>query len=132
MVRPLAKWLDEKGVRFVTDTIVSDIQFERIKEAQRPAALVIERAGSTEEIKLDNNDYVIVTLGSMADSATLGSMNAPAPYEPEKKGAGWRLWEKIPRAGPSSAIRRRSTAARINRNGCPLQARCAIRPSSGS
>lgn len=100
MVRPLAKWLDEKGVRFVAGAVVSDIHFERIREAQRPAALVIERAGGTEQIKLDNNDYVIVTLGSMADSATLGGMDAPAPYEPEKKGAGWRLWEKISEGRP--------------------------------
>jgi oleate hydratase len=100
MVRPLARWLDQKGVRFVTDTIVSDIRFERIKEAQRPSALVIERNGGVEELRLDANDYVIVTLGSMADSATLGSMDEPAPYVPEKKGAGWRLWEQISEGRP--------------------------------
>ncbi len=95
MVRPLARYLSEKGVRFVSDTIVSDILFENIKEAQRPAALVLEHGGGREELKLDAADYVIVTLGSIADSATLGSMDQPAPFQPERKGAGWRLWEKI-------------------------------------
>ena len=100
MVRPLAKWLDDKGVRFVTGTVVSDIQFERVKDAQRPSALILEREGHTEEVKLAVDDYVIVTLGSMADSATLGTMDAAPPYQPENKGAGWRLWEKIS-AGPA-------------------------------
>jgi oleate hydratase len=100
MVRPLARWLDERGVRFVTDTVVSDIRFEDIKDARRPAALVIERAGAVEEAPLDAADYVIVTLGSMAESATLGSMESPAPYQPEKKGAGWRLWERISEGRP--------------------------------
>ena len=100
MVRPLAKWLDDKGVRFVTGTVVSDIQFERVKEAQRPSALILEREGRTEEIKLTVDDYVIVTLGSMADSATLGDMDKPAPYQPEKKGAGWHLWERIAEGRP--------------------------------
>ena len=68
MVRPLAKWLDDKGVRFVTDTVVSDIHFERVKDAQRPSALILEHEGHTEEVKLAVDDYVIVTLGSMADS----------------------------------------------------------------
>ena len=95
MVRPLVRWLDGRNVHFVTDTVVSDIQFERMQEAQRPSALILERDGQSEELKLDINDYVIMTLGSMADSATLGSMDKPAPYQPEKKGAGWHLWEKI-------------------------------------
>ncbi len=100
MVRPLAKWLDDKGVNFVTGTVVSDIRFERIKEAQRPSALVLEREGRTEEVELGSDDYVIVTLGSMADLATLGGMDTPPPYQPEKKGAGWRLWEKISEGRP--------------------------------
>ena len=100
MVRPLARWLEDKGVRFVTDTVVSDIRFERIKEAQRPASLVLERGGVSEEVTLDVPDLVIVTLGSMADSATLGGMDEPAPFRPEKKGAGWVLWEKIAAGRP--------------------------------
>jgi oleate hydratase len=100
MVRPLAKWLDDKGVRFVSGVVVSDIRFERVKEAQRPSALIVEREGRTEEIKLSVDDYVIVTLGSMADSATLGDMDKPAPYQPEKKGAGWHLWERISEGRP--------------------------------
>jgi oleate hydratase len=100
MVRPLAKWLDDKGVRFVTETVVSDIHFERVKDAQRPSALILEHEGHTEEVKLTVDDYVIVTLGSMADSATLGTMDAAPPYKPEIKGAGWHLWEKISAGRP--------------------------------
>ena len=100
MVRPLARWLDEKGVRFDTDTVVTDIHLAHVKDAQRPTALTLLRGGVTEELKLDAEDYVIMTLGSMADSATLGAMDTPAPFQPEKKGSGWRLWEKIAEGRP--------------------------------
>ena len=100
MVRPLARWLDDKGVRFVTETVVSDIHFERVKDAQRPSALILEHEGQTEEVKLAVDDYVIVTLGSMADSVTHGTMDSAPAYKPEIKGAGWRLWEKISAGRP--------------------------------
>jgi len=95
MVRPLARWLEQRGVRYKSGAAVTDIRFERIEDAQRPAALVLEQDGAVEEIKLDSNDYAIVTLGSMIDSASTGSMDRPAPFEPHRRGAAWRLWERI-------------------------------------
>ncbi|ADP70405.1 67 kDa myosin-cross-reactive antigen family protein [Rhodomicrobium vannielii ATCC 17100] len=95
MVRPLARWLEQRGVRYKTGAAVTDIRFERMEDAQRPASLILERDGAVEEVKLDSNDYTIVTLGSMIDSASTGAMDRPAPFEPNRRGAAWRLWEKI-------------------------------------
>ena len=51
-------------------------------------------------MKLSVDDYVIVTLGSMADSATLGTMNRLRPTSRRLRGAGWHLWEKISAGRP--------------------------------
>ena len=58
--------------------------------------IICDREGRAEEIKIGSKDKVIVTLGSMTEASSLGSMDsAPAFLKGKPEGASWDLWEKI-------------------------------------
>jgi oleate hydratase len=95
MVRPLHKWLLARGVNFVLDTRVTDLE-------------MIERAGKTVVDRIiymqgtqvggtwvDPDDLVFVTLGSMTEASSLGSMDRPAALKSKADGGAWALWESI-------------------------------------
>ncbi len=100
MVRPLCKWLEEHGVNFETNAKVIDILFEEKKDAKHPTNLILDRAGKRETVELSSKDFVIVTLGSMTDSSSLGAMDRAPVWNAAAKGASWMLWEKIAAGHP--------------------------------
>ena len=44
--------------------------------SKRVDRILYKRRGNSDEIKVGNNDYVIVTLGSMTEASSLGSMDS--------------------------------------------------------
>ena len=46
------------------------------------------------------NDYVIVTLGSMTEASSLGSMDSAPVLNGKPDGGAWTLWEKIAAGRP--------------------------------
>jgi len=95
MVRPLQKWLEERGVRFALDTRVTDLAFSHDGEDYSVECIFVERSGDREEIEVDENDFVIVTLGSMVEASSLGSMDSMPALKGKSDGGSWTLWEKI-------------------------------------
>jgi oleate hydratase len=100
MVLPLQKWLLARGVTFVLDTRVTGLE-------------MIERGGKTVVDRIDYkqgaesggtsvgpHDLVFVTLGSMTEASSLGSMDRPAELKSKADGGGWALWESIAHARP--------------------------------
>lgn len=96
LVRPLHKWLDERGVRFELNTRVTDLGFGD-KSVTR---IVYERDGQSGEITVGANDYVLVTLGSMTEASTLGGMDTAPALGGKADGGAWTLWEKIAHGRP--------------------------------
>jgi oleate hydratase len=102
IVAPLMKWLDGKGVRFVGDTRITDMQFDRDAEAgkERVSALTLEKAGKVSRLELARDDLVFFQNGSMTDASSLGTMTAPPPRRNKADSQGWALWEKIAAGRP--------------------------------
>ena len=95
MVRPLRKWLDERGVRFGMDTRVTDLGFTKHDGKDCVERIVYERDGAAGEIKVGPGDYVLVTLGSMTEASSRGAMDAPPVPGMKRDGGAWSLWETI-------------------------------------
>src|SRR6185437_14989399 len=53
------------------------------------------REGREKQLRVKGKDYVIVTLGSMTESSSLGSMDSAAVLQVKAKEGSWALWEKI-------------------------------------
>ena len=95
MVRPLQKWLEAHGVRFALNTRVTDLVLRENADGKRVERIVCEREGHTREITLGADDLVVVTLGSMTEASSLGSMDAVPVLKGKADGGAWALWEKI-------------------------------------
>ena len=76
MVRPLQKWLLERGVKFSFDTCVTDLGLRQEGKDLFVDGLGCEHHGQVEEIEVNKQDFVVVTLGSMTESSSFGSMDA--------------------------------------------------------
>ncbi len=78
MVRPLSKWLGDRGVQFQFGTRVSDLVLNEANGETRVEGIVCEREGRSVSIPVGPRDAVIVTLGSMTEGSTLGGMDRAA------------------------------------------------------
>ncbi len=100
MVRPLQKWLEERGVVFQRGTRVTDLEFRDVNGIRSVQRISYERDGAKGEVAIDEYDYVLVTLGSMTDASSLGGKDHAAALNNKADGAAWTLWEKIARDRP--------------------------------
>jgi oleate hydratase len=95
MVRPLRKWLEERGVQFKFNTRVIDLNLCHSAKGNVVEGIRCEQDGQMEEIKVSEKDFVIVTLGSMTEASSLGSMDEAPILKGKSDGGSWTLWEKI-------------------------------------
>jgi oleate hydratase len=95
MVRPLHKWLEERGVKFQLNTTVTDLAFAYGKDGFSVEKIVVDQSGRINEIAVTEQDKVIVTLGSMTEGSSLGAMDSAAALLGKADGGSWALWEKI-------------------------------------
>jgi oleate hydratase len=100
LVRPLRKWLDERGVQFEMNSRVSDLSFASHDGKSSVTQLVVERNGLAAQIAIGARDYVLVTLGSMTEASTLGTMDRAPALGAKDDGGAWRLWETIAAGRP--------------------------------
>lgn len=100
LVRPLRKWLEERGVCFELGARVTDLSFGGSAGKRRVEAIVYEQGGRPARIALGENDYAIVTLGSMTDASEVGAMDAAAVLKGKSDGSAWTLWETIAAGRP--------------------------------
>jgi len=95
LVRPLQKWLEDRGVIFQLNTRVSDLGFEMLDDATTVRRIATERNGEISEIAVSSADHVLVTLGSMTEGSSLGGMDTVPGLKGKADGGAWRLWERI-------------------------------------
>jgi oleate hydratase len=100
MVRPLQKWLEERGVKFEFNTRVTDLALCHDANGYNVDRILSENDGHMKEIKVGENDKVIVTLGSMTDASSLGSMDSAPVLMGKSDGSSWALWDKIAAGQP--------------------------------
>ena len=100
MVRPLQKWLVDRGVIFELNTRVLDLSFRCDAGDYSVRRILCQDAGGLREIDVGENDKVIVTLGSMVEGSSLGAMDSAPVLKNKSNGGAWSLWEKIAEEHP--------------------------------
>ncbi len=103
LIRPLEAYLRSRGVEFMKDCQVTDMEFasgsgitvktlylkRRMQEEDESReAFVFEKA------ELKQGDFCIMTAGCMTDGSVLGDLDTPAPA-PLKKSMSSELWSRI-------------------------------------
>jgi oleate hydratase len=100
MVRPLQKWLEERGVRFQLNTRVTDLGLCHDSEGYRVDRILCDHYGHVAEISVGLKDKLIVTLGSMTEASSLGAMDSVPVVKGKSDGGSWALWERIAAGQP--------------------------------
>ncbi|WP_353064507.1 oleate hydratase [Tunturibacter psychrotolerans] len=95
MVRPLSRWLEQRGVQFVFNAKVADLAFCHDYEGRSVERISYQHDGRGEEIRVKKSDLVVVTLGSMTEGSSLGSMSSAPISKDKRDGGAWTLWERI-------------------------------------
>ena len=127
MVRPLQKWLAAHGVRFALNTRVTNLVLRENPDGKRVERIVCD----TREIPVGADDLVIVTLGSMTEASSLGSMDSAPLLKGKADGGAWALWRKIAAGRPEFGRPSFSPITLASPNGfpLPLPARSNILPA---
>jgi len=100
MIRPLQSWLEEHGVHFARNTTITDLSFLHDAEGYRVESIRYWRDDRVDTIRIKETDYVFVTLGSMTESSSLGSMKTAPELAVAKTNGAWALWKKIASKSP--------------------------------
>ena len=100
LVRPLRKWLEQRGVRFELDTSVTDLGFTTHRGETSVDRIALRRGSQAGQIAVTPRDYVLVTLGSMTDGSSLGTMDTAPTMRAKGDGDAWTLWETIAAGRP--------------------------------
>jgi oleate hydratase len=99
MVRPIIKWLTDRGVQYVANTRVTDIDIGNESDGEITArGISLVQDGKQKNVEVRAEDIVIVTLGSMVANATFGTNDSPPELitSPAHEGK-WALWETLAR-----------------------------------
>ncbi|KKA26559.1 hypothetical protein TD95_004264 [Thielaviopsis punctulata] len=107
MVAPMAKFLVDRGVRFISNTTVEQILFAPDHNHITVNRILTRQKGhpNTVEYAVQETDIVLVTLGAVASGISVGSNSAP----PTRKcstgqlsdwGPAWTLWGQLIDACP--------------------------------
>ena len=90
-VNPLAAWLREHGVIFLTGAFVTDIGLAPASDRITVDRIDVERGGAVTSVAVAPEDIVLVTTGSQVAGMSTGSMTeAPKPSTGERSTALWR------------------------------------------
>ncbi len=95
IVRPLHRWLEQRGVRFETGVEVTDLHFQPCAGGKAVRRIACLRDGKAGDIEVGANDLVIVTNGSMTADSSLGSMTAAPAPKTAATGGSWALWQRL-------------------------------------
>lgn len=98
-ITPLRNFLKEKGVKINLNTLVKDLDIHINTEGKVVEGLITEQNGEEIKIPIRENDFVIVTTGSMTEDTSYGT-NKKAPIlgidnSNSGQSAGWKLWKNL-------------------------------------
>ena len=98
MVRPLQKWLEEREVQLELNVRVTDLFSVRGRRQEKSVRILFVRGETPTKLRLVIRTIVIVTLGSMTEASSLGSMDSAPVLNVKTDGGAWTLWKRL-RAG---------------------------------
>ena len=100
LVRPLEKWLADRGVNLLRGSKVIKLLSTETGGLKRVSEILAERHCEQRAVTVAPADCVIVTLGSMTEASSLGTMDvAPKPDDAAGLGA-WALWKSLAAGKP--------------------------------
>ncbi len=85
---------------FELNTRVTDLGLHERDGQTTVERIICERNGTAGEITVDPQDFVLVTLGSMTESSSLGTMDTAPALNWRTDGDSWALWRKIATGRP--------------------------------
>ena len=92
VIRPMHRYLQEKGVNFTMGKEVIDIDFD-FSDGKKTATALHFKDNS--QIQLGKHDVVFFTNGSITASTDSGTWDTPAQLKGLAESASWQLWKKI-------------------------------------
>ena len=92
-IDPLVKWLQPRGVNFLTGAFVRDISFAPSTGRITVDRFDYERGGVASSVAVAPDDIVLVTTGAQAADMSSGSMTEAPPRQ--ASGRTWALWERL-------------------------------------
>ncbi len=92
VVRPMRRYLEDKGVSFDMGMEVVDIDFDL--SADKKSATVLHLKDK-DEIILGKNDFAFFTNGSITECTDNGTWDTPAKLKGLDESGSWKLWKKI-------------------------------------
>ncbi len=96
LILPLQKYLADAGVNFAAETTVDDMDFEAAGTKKAVSAIHTVKNGESNVIKINKDDLVFFTNGSMTQNSSRGSMSEAPKMNTDTKNRGcFTLWEKI-------------------------------------
>jgi oleate hydratase len=101
LVVPLQAWLQQQGVRFITDCKVTDVAHTSEDGVFAVTAIACLREGRDEVIAVGPDDLVFLQNGSMTDASSIGSMTQAPLRRTKADSGGWTLWEKLAQGRPA-------------------------------
>ena len=100
LVLPLQAWLKERGVLFVPNCKVTELDTITRAGNLEIAGIHCVRNGNSELVVVNEGDLVFLQNGSMTDASSLGSMSAAPPKLTKADSSGWMLWENLAKGRP--------------------------------
>jgi oleate hydratase len=100
LVRPLQKWLRDRGVVFKLQTRVTNLGFAEDSGKKTVESISYECAGELGQIAIGAGDHVLVTLGSMTEGSSLGAMDRAPELKGKDHGGAWALWDTLAQGRP--------------------------------
>lgn len=98
-VTPLQNYLKDKGVNIQFNTLISDLDIQINTEGKVVKGIITEKDGKEVKIPVREEDFVIVTTGSMTEDTFYGdNKNAPIiaiDNSTSGKSGGWKLWKNL-------------------------------------
>lgn len=91
---PLKRLLEDKGVNFVFNTRVNDLDIDIQESKKTVTAIHILQNSKEKIIETCEDDLIFFTNGSMVENSSLGDMHT-APVLNRNEGACWVLWKKL-------------------------------------
>lgn len=97
LVKPLTRWLADAGVDLRVSCRVYEVGFDRERDPNCVTNIRLVDADENEVVtEVAEEDIALITLGSMTDSSSQGSHEAPALFDAGRDPA-WQLWRDIAR-----------------------------------
>lgn len=97
VIRPIQRFLEERGVQTEYGVTVTDIDFDDVGARRASRLHVMRGEGNPETIELGPDDFVFATIGSMTADTTYGDRTTVPELIRDKRDGSWRLWETIAR-----------------------------------